>query len=337
MNIYEQQKSNIRKTWLLLFVFFVLLCAVGYASDYLLFNFGADLPPEFAYNSNVGAYVSVKQFKAEAPYATIFAVLFSLVYSFINYIYGKSIVLNSVGAREVKTPYTEKEQLLTNVVTEVSIAAQLDKAPEVYIMEDMDLNAFATGVDPSDSAVVVTTGLLDTLNREELQAVIAHEVSHIVNYDIRVMTVTTVLLGSITLLADFTKQVYSNTSRGGSRSSSGKKGGGAVLLLLLFIVVLAPIFARILAMTISRKREYLADAHAAELTRNPRGLISALEKIYLTTGPTTSIPKSVSHLCITDPEGSFIEEQTDFFSDLFATHPPMQKRILALKAMAYTA
>jgi heat shock protein HtpX len=206
----------------------------------------------------------------------------------------------------------------------------------LIIVPDNDINAFATGFSPEKSYIFVTQGLIDNLTREELQAVIGHEISHIRFYDIRLMTVITVLINAIGIISDF----MSRSMRRGSieyRSSSSRRNNssGIIFLIWIIFVILAPIISRILAMAISRQREYLADAGSAELTRNPKALISALEKIRMAIQPTKSMKDSVAHLCITDPRGSLIEERTDFFSNLFVTHPPMEKRILALKLMAY--
>jgi len=205
--------------------------------------------------------------------------------------------------------------------------------PQGYIIPVSDLNAFATGFSPSNSYIAITEGLLQNLNREELQAVIAHEMSHIRNYDIRLMTIASVLMNSIGLISDWAMR----SSRYRSSSSSNRKGGaGAILFIVwLILIIIAPLLSRIIAMAISRQREYLADASACELTRNPKGLISALEKIRMAVQPTYTINNGIAHMCITDPRGSLIEEKEGLLADLFATHPPMEKRILALKIMAY--
>jgi heat shock protein HtpX len=211
--------------------------------------------------------------------------------------------------------------------------------PKVMVVPDPDPNAFATGMSPETGVVAVTEGLLTKLNRDELQGVVAHEMSHIRNYDIRLMTVVAALVGSVLILSDgATRSMRFGGMRGGSRRKSSSGGGGGILLIIWIIaIVLAPIIARMLAMLVSRKREYLADASAAELTRNPLGLASALQKLESAVAPTESIRKGSAHLCIVDPMGRKLNEKEGSIADLFATHPPIARRIQALNAMAYAA
>jgi heat shock protein HtpX len=209
--------------------------------------------------------------------------------------------------------------------------------PKVYIIPDSDPNAFATGRDPEHASIAVTEGLLDKLNREELQGVIAHEMSHVRNLDIRLMTTIAALVGAIVLLSDWTMR---SMRYGGGRSRGSKKGGGgAIILLVVWIVaaILAPVLAQILAMAVSREREYLADASGAELTRNPGGLASALKKIEMEYAPTSVIKRGTAHLCIADPLGRKMDLREGFVADLLATHPPMPRRISKLMQMAYQA
>ncbi|MEW6041264.1 MAG: M48 family metallopeptidase, partial [Elusimicrobiota bacterium] len=249
---------------------------------------------------------------------------------------GPGTVLKSVMARRAVS-LDEKERQFLNVVSEMSIAAGIP-APTAYIIPDPDLNAFAAGFSYNNSCVAITEGLLKELNREELQAVIGHEISHIRNYDMRLMTVVAALIGAVGLISDFARRAM--RFKGTSSSGGRRKGGAGIAILILFFVwvlfiLLAPLLSRILAMAISRQREYLADASSAELTRNPLTLVSALEKIRNAISPTYAVNNGVAHMCITDPRGSLIEEKLGFAADLFATHPPMEKRILALKVMAY--
>jgi heat shock protein HtpX len=186
----------------------------------------------------------------------------------------------------------------------------------------------------------VTRGLLDTLDREELQGVVAHELSHVRNLDIRVMTVVAALAGAIALLSDWARRgmMWGGGSR---RRDGGREGGGSGVLGIVFFVIwlvaiaLAPFVAQMLAMMVSRRREFLADASGAELTRNPIGLAHALEKIESAAAPTTAIKRGSAHLCIADPLGRRMNIKEGFWSDLFASHPPMAARIAALKAMAF--
>jgi heat shock protein HtpX len=281
---------------------------------------------------------------ASIPFGTIIALLVGVGMSMNSLINGPGMVLRSTMARRAVSS-NEKEHQFLNIVAEMSTASGLP-APAAYVVPDTDLNAFATGTNPANSVIAVTEGLLGALNREELQAVVAHEMSHIRNYDMRLMTVTAALLGAIALLSDFAGRSMRYGGRGmssGGSSSRGssRKGGGAAALILfvvwLLLVILAPLISRLLAMAISRQREFLADASAAELTRNPLSLVSALEKIRRAVMPTSAINNGVAHMCIADPRGSLIEEKMGFAADLLATHPPMEKRILALKVMAYQA
>ncbi|PKM97198.1 MAG: zinc metalloprotease HtpX [Elusimicrobia bacterium HGW-Elusimicrobia-3] len=345
MNIYEQQASNRRTTVLIMAAFTAFFLVIGLGFDYFYLNFGQDLVSvgdlaSTAYQESVapGRYQGGGN---NVPFGTILALLVSAGLMLNSYFNGARMVLRSTMARRAD-PLVEGEKRFINVVAEMATASGLP-APAAYIIPDQDLNAFATGTSPANSVIAVTEGLLASLNREELQAVVAHEMGHVRNYDIRLMTVVAALMGAIALLSDFagrssryrTRSSYRGASAGGSGRRSGR--GGAVLLFLLWIilVMLAPLISRILAMAISRQREFLADATGAELTRNPAGLISALEKIRAAVTPTNAVNNGVAHMCIADPRGSLIEERSGFAADLLATHPPMEKRILALKAMAY--
>lgn len=250
---------------------------------------------------------------------------------------GAKAVLSSTNAVPADPNNPAHKQLL-NVVDETSIASGLPR-PQVYIVPDSDPNAFATGKDPEHSSVAVTQGLLDSLNREELQGVIAHEMSHIRNYDIRLMTVIAAMMGAILLLSDWARRgLFWGGGRRGKRNSGGSSGGPiALILLALWIigVILAPLISQLMAMVVSRKREYLADASGAELTRNPMGLAHALQKLEAASAPTASIKRGAAHLCIVDPLGRKLNAKEGFAAELFGTHPPMNKRIIALEAMGY--
>jgi heat shock protein HtpX len=226
---------------------------------------------------------------------------------------------------------------LVNVVEEMAIASGLPK-PRIWIVPDADPNAFATGNAPETSHVAVTKGLLDTLSRDELQGVVAHEMAHVRNLDVRLMTLLAALVGVIAIISEVTVRGFAFGGRG--RSSGGKKGNGGGLGLLLLVVwlitvILAPIISRLLALGVSRKREYLADATAAQFTRNPAALAAALEKIEHADAPTKSIKHGTAHLCIADPLGRRVTNRQGFVADLLATHPPMAHRVARLKQMAY--
>jgi heat shock protein HtpX len=310
-NIYEQQAHNKRLTWLVMFGFVLFLGFLGFGFDYYYLGLFED---DFYF-----------------PLGTIVAVIFGSGMAVTSYLNGAKSVLAATGAVPAD-PANPADRTLINVVDEMTIASGLPR-PQIYIVTDEDPNAFATGRDPQHSYVVVTQGLLDKLNREELQGVIAHEMSHIRNYDIRLMTVVAAFVGSIVLLSDTARRSMRFGAGIGRRRSKG--GGGILIILWIIAIVLAPLIAQMMAMLVSRKREYLADASGAELTRNPLGLASALRKLESAAAPTASIKRGAAHLCIVDPVGRNINSKEGFTAELFGTHPPLEKRVLALNAMAY--
>jgi heat shock protein HtpX len=316
INLYDQQRRNVRRTWMVLFGFVLFLVFLGMGAD------------AFLYGSGVGPGI---------PVATLGALClggFSAWWAFAG---GDKAVLESTHAVPID-PSDPRQRMLDNVVEEMAIAAGVPK-PAVYVIPDSDPNAFATGTGPEKSSVAVTAGLLQTLTREELQGVVAHELSHVRNYDIRVMTVVAALVGSVLLLSDWGRRGL--WWGGGRRRSSEDGGGGSGPLAILFFVVwvvsllLAPLIAQLVAMAVSREREYLADASGAELTRNPLSLASALEKIDAAVAPTPSIKQGVAHLCIADPRGRALNDREGGWANLFSTHPPIAKRIELLRQMAY--
>jgi heat shock protein HtpX len=281
------------------------------------------------------------------PFGTLTALGVGSVSALTSYYSGDRAVLLSTGAipidRALSPGATEddtfKIRQLDNVVEEMSIAAGLPK-PKVYIVPDPDPNAFATGRDPEHASIAVTRGLLDAVSRDELQAVVAHELSHVRNLDIRLMTVIAAMVGAMALLSDWTSRgLRHGSSGGGSRRGRGKgKGdGAAVILLVVWIVaiILAPVIGQMLAMMVSRRREYLADASGAELTRNPLALARALEKIDQAHAPTASVKRGTAHLCIADPLGRAIGLRQGWMPDLLASHPPMANRVTALRQMGF--
>lgn len=313
-NIYEQQSANKRKTIFIMLLFILFLGFLGWGVDQYFLGFGS------------GGF--------SFPLATIIALCFGALSAYWSLEQGAATVLSSAGAFPV--PENDpKYQVLRNVVEEMAIASGLPK-PQLYIIPDPDPNAFATGKDPSHAHIAVTEGLLEKLNRDELQGVIAHEMSHVRNYDIRMMTVVAALVGAVMLLSEGAlRSGRYGVGRRSIASSSSKKSGNALFILWLIAIILAPIVARILAMAVSREREYLADASGAELTRNPNALAMALQKIDGAVEPTRSIKKGTAHLCIADPLGRKINGKEGFAAEIFGTHPPIQKRIILLRAMAY--
>ncbi len=314
-NLFEQQKKNLRRTTGILTGFVAFLVFLGIGADFFLYGSGAG--PGF-------------------PVATIGALLFGAGSSLWALRAGDRAVLESTNAIPIDRD-DPRQRVLDNVVEEMAIAGGLPK-PAVYVIPDSDPNAFATGSGPEKSSIAVTAGLLDTLNREELQGVVSHEMAHVKNYDIRLMTVVAALVGSVLLLSDWGRRgLWSSGGR--RRSRDGRGGGGAVGVIFLVVwiasLVLAPLIARLVAMAVSREREYLADASGSELTRNPAALASALEKIEAAKAPTPSIKQGVAHLCIADPRGRAVNEREGGWAELFATHPPIAKRIALLREMAY--
>jgi len=258
-----------------------------------------------------------------------------LLLSIISFTSGDQILLSS--SRAVPITHSVHPQLF-NVVEEMTIAAGLNKVPKVYIINDPALNAFATGRSPQDASIAITAGLLGKLNRDELQGVIAHEMSHIVHRDILFITLAGIMLGSIVLLSQvFMRGLYYRGS--GRRYSSGGRGGGggggavAILVVIAIIAaILAPIMAQILYFALSRKREYLADAGSARLTRYPEGLASALEKIAADSAPQLASANKVNApMFITNP---FKKKMGLSSERLYSTHPPIQERIKILRNMS---
>ncbi len=240
-----------------------------------------------------------------------------------------SIMLKMANAREVKkSDYPQ----LYNIVEEMHLASGMAQMPKVYVIDDPTPNAFAAGMTPEKSMVAVTTGLLKMMNRDELQGVIAHEISHIINRDIRYMTIATIMVASVAILSQFflRSMFY---SRGRSRGSSGG-GRGQIIMLIVAVVmaILAPILIRLLYFALSRKREYLADASAARLTRYPEGLASALEKIGNSTNSLKSADKAMAPMYIANP----LKPKGQKLRNLSSTHPPLLNRIKILRAMGGT-
>ena len=318
MNLLQQQARNRRRTWMVMTVFIAFLFALGYGFD--LFYLGSPFPIAGLLALGVGTASAASGFFR-----------------------GDRAVLASSGAVPIDAALATasgpdgrlKLTQVDNVVEEMAIAAGLPK-PAVYVIADPDPNAFATGRDPGHASIAVTEGLVNALTREELQGVVAHEMSHVRNYDIRLMTIVAALVGAVVLLSDWGTRGM--RFGGGRRGGRGRGGGGAgIILLVLWIVgiILAPIVGQMLAMMVSRQREYLADASGAELTRNPQALASALQKIESAAEPTQSIKRGTANLCIADPLGRKVGLREGAVANLFASHPPMASRIAALRAMAY--
>ena len=300
---YEQEAVNRRESVLLVVAVMAILAALGFAIGY-------------GTSGAVAGGVAV----------TGGALALGTVLSLGSYFGGDKLVLGSSGAKEVDP---QSAPQLINVVQEMSLAAGVPM-PKVYIIEDTAPNAFATGRDPQHASVAITTGLLEKLDREELQGVLGHELSHVRNFDIRFSLLVAVLVGSIALLADFFLRF---TFWGGGRRDSNDRGGGGlaaiVFVVAIILAILAPIFARLVQLAVSRQREYLADASSVELTRNPQGLERALAKIAGDKEVLEVANRATAHLYFTNPIKKFEERS----SSIFSTHPPIVDRINRLRQL----
>ncbi len=250
-------------------------------------------------------------------------VIFGVTINLISILIGDKIVLLLTGAREIKKNDAPE---IYRMVENLAITAGLPKTPKVYLINSPALNAFATGKSPQNSVVALTTGIIQKLNKEELEGVIAHEISHIKNLDIRVMMIASILAGIVAIMADIFLRIISHS---GDRDQD--KGSALMLIIGVILAFLAPIFAKLITLAISRKREFMADASAALLTRNPEGLASALEKISSSNIPLNTSP-ATAHLFIVNPfknKKGFI----NWLGNLFSTHPPVEERIRILRSM----
>jgi heat shock protein HtpX len=303
---YEQQSSNRRNSILLVLAVTLLLAALGFAIGY-------------GTSGEVAGGAAV----------TIGAVILGLLLSLGSYFAGDKLVLATSGAKEVNASTAPQ---LVNVVQEMAVAAGVPM-PKVYVIEDTAPNAFATGRDPQHASVAITTGLLQKLDREELQGVLGHELSHVRNFDIRFTLLVAVLVGSIALMADFFLRF---TFWGGGRRSGSRDrdGGGGALIAIVYVVaivlaILAPIIARFVQLAVSRQREYLADASSVELTRNPAGLERALAKIAADKEVLEVANRATQHLYFTNPIKKFEARS----SAMFSTHPNIVDRINRLRQL----
>ncbi len=302
--MYEQIQTNIRRTWGLIFVFILVIAAIGYLFGEIT-EFGL--------------------------FAIPVAIGIAIISVWGSYFYSDRLILSMSRARLAKK---QDHPHLYHTVEGLAIAAGLPK-PKLYIIDDSAPNAFATGRNPEHAVIAVTTGLLDKLNRVELEGVVAHEMAHIQNYDILLSTVVVTLVGLVTLLSDWMFRLTYYRGRFGSRRSSrrGRGGGGAEALILLAgiaFALLAPVLAQLIRLAISRRREFLADASGALLTRYPPGLASALRKIAADPEPLEVANKATAHLYIYNPLRDY---KSSFVNELWSTHPPVEDRITALERM----
>jgi heat shock protein HtpX len=326
-NLFAQQEANRRRSTWLVVGFIVFFAWVGFGGDIAFGLLTADAEP--------GAYRHV------VPFIGLVTTAVAAGICWFAWRHGPERVLWATGAWEIIEPATPEQKQLVNVVEEMAIASGLPK-PRVWVVPDDDPNAFATGRDEQSASIAVTQGLLATLSRDELQGVVAHEMAHVRNLDVRLMTLLAGMVGAIALMSDGMGRMLRSGSRVGGRSGGrgGGKGGGnplglVVLVLWLLTLVAAPVVARILAMSVSRKREFLADASAAQYTRNPMALASALEKLSAATAATRSITRGAAHLCIVDPSPGLLSSREGFLADVLASHPPIRQRIIRLQGMGY--
>ena len=298
--LFDQIANNKRKTWILLLVFFLLLALVGYAVGYLFMRSGLG--------------------------GVIIALIIGLIYALTMIFQSTEIVMSMNGAREIDEQTAPD---LYHVVEDMAMVAQIPM-PRVFIIEDSSLNAFATGSNPQNAAVAATSALLAIMNREELEAVMGHEVSHIRNYDIRISTIAVALASAITLLSSMAGRMMWWGGAGRRRSDNDRDGNGLEIIMLvisLLAIVLAPLAATLVQLAISRQREFLADASSVELTRNPQGMINALRKLENSEPMHQHVDDASSALYINDPKkGGGLQK-------LFYTHPPISERIERLKHM----
>lgn len=296
--LYNQISSNKRRTVVLLIVFFMLLAAIGAAVGYLWLG--------------------------DMTFGVVIAVIIGAIYAMSMIFQSTNVVMSMNHAREV----TEQEApQLYHIVEDMAMVAQIPM-PRVFIIEDQSLNAFATGSSPENAAVAATTGLLAVMNREELEGVIGHEVSHIRNYDIRISTIAVALASAITLLSSLGSRMI---WFGGGRRRSDDRDNGTELLVFLFSIlslILAPLAATLVQLAISRQREYLADASSVELTRNPQGMINALQKLQQSAPMQQPVDAASAALYINDPI-----KKEERLTSLFSTHPSISDRIERLRQM----
>ncbi len=301
--MYNQIDSNKRKTIILIGGFLIFIIGIAWVFSQVFEN----------------------------PFIVPIAVIFAVAMSISSYWYSDKITLFISSAKEVK-PNENKE--LYHIVENLCITAGLP-IPRIYIINDSAPNAFATGRDPKHSVICVTSGLLHKLDKPELEGVVAHELSHIGNYDIRLMTIVVVLVGIVALLSDF---FLHWTWWGGRGRRRGSEGGGQLQLILfvvgLVLAILAPLFATLIQLSISRKREFLADATGSLLTRYPEGLARALEKISQDTEPLKAANKATAHLYIINPLKEHKGKTRAWFAGLFSTHPKISERVAKLREMA---
>lgn len=298
MNIYSEINANKMKTWLIIFLFVIFITTIL-----------------FIYGKASGYGLS---------YAGIGLIISGLM-GFASYYYSDKMILGMSGAKQIAK---KDNPQLFRTVENLCIGSGIPM-PKVYIINDSAINAFATGRDPKHSIVCVTTGILDRLSKVELEGVIAHELSHVRNYDIRLMSIVVILVGLVALLADFFMR---SLWFGGNRRRDDRSNVQGIFLMIgIILAILSPLIATLIQLAVSRKREFLADASGALLTRYPEGLASALEKISKDKEPLEAANNATAHLYISNPFKS--KASGHWFANIFNTHPPIEERIKILRSM----
>lgn len=319
-DFWTLERTNRRQSALLVAAFMAVFCALGLGLDFVT----GDLRLE---SGRLAGF----------PFLTIAALIVGSIQSLVSFYGGTALVLASLHARRL-TPDTARHKMVLDVISEMALAARM--APIAgWVIDDPAPNAFATGRDPAHSVICVTQGLIETMDREELQGVIGHEMAHIRDYDIRTMMMIAVLVGGVAMLADFVwRWMWLSEEGAARRSGRGRDGGGAAALITVAVFVLAalsPIFSQLLAMAVSRQREYLADAASVEFTRNPRALLRALERIAAVASPLKRGSRGTAHLFIVNPLEGAREDDEGFWANLLSSHPPLSRRIARLRAMLH--
>lgn len=302
LNVFDEITRNKRRTILMMLSFILLLTAFGYLFDYFLESSGS---------------------------ITLTVLIFAVIWTLISYLFSTKFVLFVNGAKPADE---KKHRYLINVVESLSIAAGIEK-PKVYVIETSAMNAFATGRGPKDGVVAFTTGLLEKLDRQELEGVAAHEIAHIMNQDIKVQTIAAMLAGFFVMIVDLVYRMLFYSfyfSPLDDRDNRDRSSNIIILAVIFLISVVAAFFAEIIKLAISREREYLADATAALLTRNPEGLARALEKIANLSPPFERANAATAHLFIFPPEGK--RKLAGFLNKILSTHPPIEERIRRLRS-----
>lgn len=295
--MYNQIASNKRKTWILMIVFLTVIVILGWI---------------FGQSQGIG-YGGIAM-----------ATAIGIVLNLVSYFKGDKIALSMAKAQAIKK---EDNPYVYRMVENLCISSGLP-TPKIHLIADKNINAFACGRKPETASIAITTGAIEKLENEELEGVIAHELSHIKNYDIRVMTIVIICVGIITLMADFF--LRANFIFGGHRDNKDNGNAGTIFMIIgLILAILSPVFATLVQLAVSRKREYLADASASLLTRYPEGLARALEKIANSNTPEKQASKAMAHLYIANP----FEGAGKKITGLFSTHPPIEERVKKLRQM----